>query len=72
VTTEQVVVFHGSQEIARHRRCREPHTEVIDPSHFEGLWRRRNPETLQEGDAGALASLGRRLADYAAIVEASR
>jgi transposase len=74
VTTDQIVVFHGSQEIARHRRCREPYTEVIDPSHFEGLWRRRDPAIPQGGEteAGALAGLGRRLADYAAIVEASR
>jgi transposase len=74
VTPEQIVVFHGAQEIARHRRSREPHTEVIDPSHFEGLWRRQNQAVPQgsETEAGALAGLGRHLADYAAIVEASR
>lgn len=39
VLDEQVVIFHGADEVARHRRGREPRQRVIDPSHYEGLWR---------------------------------
>jgi hypothetical protein len=72
VSAERVVVFHGGVEVARHAKRREPYTEVIDPAHFEGLWRPHSQEIHPGGEGGALATLGRRLADYEAIVEASR
>lgn len=60
----EVIVFDGAQVVARHRRSNEPHTRVIDPRHFDDLWRR--------ADAGSRASTplppGRSLADYAAVI----
>jgi len=46
---------------------------VIDPAHYAGLWRvpaEANAEP--EIDTGALAYLGRSLADYEAAIEAAR
>lgn len=41
VGDEDVVIFHGGLEVARHRRHAEPHQRVSDPRHFEGIFRRR-------------------------------
>lgn len=65
VGDDDVRIFHGGAEVARHRRSFEPHTRVIDPAHYEGLWRTRTTsETMV--DAG---SMSRSLADYAAVIE---
>jgi len=39
VGDHEVVVFDGRVEIARHRRDREPHQRVVNPRHFDGLYR---------------------------------
>lgn len=39
VLDEQVVIFHGAEEVARHCRGKEPRQRVIEPSHYDGLWR---------------------------------
>jgi transposase len=67
VEEEQVRIFHAGQLVATHARSRQPHERVVDPSHWEGLWR---PDSAQSSEHGAaLATLGRSLEDYAAVVE---
>jgi transposase len=68
VIAEQILqVFHGSVLVATHARSTEPFARVVDPAHYEGLWRR--PAAVTEADAPApLAVLGRDLTEYAAIV----
>lgn len=39
VADDLVVVFDGTEIVARHSRCFEPHRRVVDASHFEGLCR---------------------------------
>lgn len=67
VLEEQVVIFRGVEEVARHRRAKEPRERVIDPRHYDGLWRpwekAVSEMTLEE------AFPGRTLAAYEAIVE---
>ena len=63
VLEHEVVIFDGHLEIARHRRHREPHQRVSDPSHFEGIFRRRDDAAVV-----ASSSLARSLDVYAAAV----
>ena len=65
VGDDAVEVFLGVERVAHHRRSSEPHERVVDPVHFDGLWR-RSPAPVVTG--GALEALGRSLADYAAVV----
>jgi hypothetical protein len=53
--------------VATHARCRQPHERVVDPAHWEGLWRPR-PVEKSEKDS-SLAALGRTLGAYAEVVE---
>jgi transposase len=64
---QTVTIFHGPTVVATHARSTEPFARVVDPTHYDGLWRRpvADPETTP---AAALALLGRNLAEYAAIV----
>jgi transposase len=64
---QTVTIFHGPTVVATHARSTEPFARVVDPTHYDGLWRRPvvDPETTP---AAALALLGRDLAEYAAIV----
>ncbi len=62
VGTSTVRIFHAGAVVAEHRRCFEPHGQVIDGSHFDGLWRRSRP-TIAVSQS-PLAALGRSLADY--------
>lgn len=66
VTAAEVRVYHGTALVAAHARSFEPHAKVVDPAHFQGLWRvpAENVVPLAE----PLASLGRTLEDYAAVV----
>jgi transposase len=68
VLDEQIVtIVHGSTVVATHARSTEPFARVVDPTHYDGLWRR--PVAIAEPTpAAALACLGRDLAEYAAIV----
>jgi hypothetical protein len=67
VGTSMVRIFHASAVVAEHRRCFEPHGQVIDLAHFDGLWRRSRP--MVAGTQSPLAALGRSLADYERAVE---
>jgi transposase len=72
VGEQEVQIFRGAEVVARHRRSFEPHSKVVDPQHFAGLWRTTagpspDPESIVA--PSALAAMGRSLADYAAVVE---
>lgn len=60
----EVVIFDGSQVVARHRRSNEPHARIIDPRHFDGLWRRADAASHETTPLPP----GRSLADYAAVI----
>lgn len=64
VEEQHVRIVHGTTTVATHRRSFEPFDRVIDPAHFAGLWR----GAAVSPDPTALATLGRDLADYAAVV----
>jgi transposase len=66
VDEEVVRVFFGGEEVAQHRRSREPHARIVEPAHLDGLWRPR--VSVSERDESLTAS-GRSLADYAAVIE---
>jgi len=65
VGDDEVVITHGAEVVARHRRSSEPHSRVVIPAHFDGLWRRRDAD---EELMPVLAPLGRSLDDYAAVI----
>ena len=67
VHEEQVRIFHAGKLVATHARGKEPHGRVVDPVHWEGLWRARAEEPAEE--SSKLAVHGRSLEDYAAVVE---
>jgi transposase len=67
VGEEAVRIFHAGKLVATHVRGKEPHGRVVDPAHWEGLWRARAVEPAEGGST--LAVLGRSLEDYAAVVE---
>lgn len=60
VGDREVIIFHGSAEVARHPRHSEPHQRVSDPRHFEGIFRQRD-----DASVAASSPIGRSLADYA-------
>jgi transposase len=64
---QTVTIFHGPTVVATHPRSSEPFARVVDPTHYEGLWRRPAIDT-EPTPAPSLALLGRDLAEYAAIV----
>lgn len=67
IADEHVEVFLGSERVAVHRRSTQPHAQVSEPAHFEGLWRRSSTAAVTDGST--LEALGRSLADYQAVVE---
>jgi transposase len=70
-----VRVFRGSELVASHTRGREPHSRIVEPRHYDGLWRQKSTddEAMDDKakDQGALAKLGRSLEVYAAAIEAA-
>lgn len=73
IGTIEVRIFHGTSLVATHRRSLEPHTIVIDKTHFAGLWRPSavsSPEPVPSAasPSSSLQALGRSLADYAAVI----
>jgi transposase len=66
VGEEFVEVFVGGQRVANHRRVSEPHARIVDPAHFEGLWRR--PAAVPVAAPSRLQELGRSLDDYASAI----
>jgi hypothetical protein len=71
VAEEEVRIFHGTALVAIHRRSHEPYARVVDPAHYEGLWRRpiEQDDVMPSSTASPLAALGRSLHDYAAVVD---
>jgi hypothetical protein len=65
---QTVTILHGSHVIATHARSTEPFARVVDPTHYDGLWRQPTAESETTLPAPSLAVLGRDLAEYAAIV----
>lgn len=65
----EVVVWHGAQEVARHRRSYQRHARVTDPAHFCGLLRppEDGPATSDPAPS-PLSRYGRSLGDYAALI----
>lgn len=63
VGDQEVIIFHGRTEVARHRRGTEPYERIFDPRHFEGIFRQR-----EESEAEARSPIGRSLDVYAAFV----
>lgn len=61
VGDHEVVVFDGATVIARHMRHAEPHQRIVDPSHFDGIYRQRV-------EIVAPSPIGRSLDVYAACV----
>lgn len=70
VGDDAVEVFRGAERIATHRRSFEPHARVVEPAHFEGLWRREPAPTITTG--GRLEAFGRSLAEYATALEVTQ
>jgi hypothetical protein len=66
VGVDQVRIFHGTALVATHRRSLEPPSVVRDPAHFVGPL--RDPDAHLESTASQLATFGRSLDDYAAVV----
>jgi len=60
VGDDEVVIFDGRTEVARHRRHAEPHQRVSDPRHFEGIFRQR-----EEAATVASSPIARSLDVYA-------
>jgi transposase len=71
VTEVELRIFHGQDLVAVHARSFEPHARVIDPAHFEGLWKRTPVENVVP-ISQPLAALGRSLDDYAAAIGGGR
>jgi transposase len=68
VDEREVRIYHGTELVAVHARSFEPHSCVVDKTHFSGIW--RTPVALDPVAASSpLAALGRTLDDYARIVE---
>jgi transposase len=68
-----VSIYRGAHLVATHARSTEPYSRVIDPKHYEGLW--RVPEAIPApctGEPSPLLALGRSLDEYAAIVDGRR
>lgn len=66
VGDSKVEIFRGTELIATHERSREPHARVVNPAHWDGLWRR---PTEQEEKPARLVELGRTLDVYAQLIE---
>ena len=66
VGTSVVRIFHAGAVVAEHGRCFEPHGQVIDRAHFDGIWRRGTPAAVAA--QSPLVALGRSLADYERVV----
>lgn len=62
-----VEVFLGAERVAVHRRSSEPYARVVEPAHFEGLWRRAPAPAITTDSP--LEALGRSLTDYEAAME---
>jgi hypothetical protein len=72
VKEEEVEIWLRGTCIAKHARCREPHTLVRNPSHFEGLFRRPAGTQASVAPAPGTNPVCRPLSIYAELVEGGR
>ena len=63
----EVVIFEGQVEVARHRRAAEPHQRIVNPKHFDGLYRQHD-----EAASTAASPFGRSLEVYAEAAGGAR
>jgi len=70
----QVQIIAGAECVAIHRRAVEPHTRVIDSTHFKGLWRAADDVGRPTSPAArsTLGELGRSLHEYADVIGGER
>jgi transposase len=66
VESQRVQLFHGTTLVATHVRSYEPFSRVIDPAHYDGLWRSSSAASI--APTNPLTALGRDLAEYAAVL----
>lgn len=69
IKEEKVEIWLRGTCIANHARCREPHTMVRNPAHFEGLFRRLADAQAVASPVPSTNPVGRPLAIYAELVE---
>jgi transposase len=72
VKEEEVEIWLRGTCIAQHPRCREPHTLVRNPAHFEGLFRRVAGTPASAPPSPVANPVCRPLATYAELVEGGR
>ena len=65
---DEVRIFHGTKQVAVHRRSAEPHSRVVNPAHWEGLWRLTPAPEKEQPAESPLRALGRTLNEYAEVV----
>lgn len=65
VGEDEVVVYDGTEVVARHARCLEPFQRVLDRAHFEGLCRVTSSDELVRTP---IATYSRDLSVYAAAI----
>ena len=72
VQEEEVEIWLRGTCIAKHARCREPHTLVRNPAHFEGLFRRVAGTQASAASPPVANPVCRPLSTYAELVEGGR
>jgi transposase len=72
VKEEEVEIWLRGTCIATHARCREPHTLVRNPAHFEGLFRRMAGTPASAPSSPVANPVCRPLSIYAELVEGGR
>jgi len=65
----EVRIYRGAELVARHERSFEPYTRIIDKAHYAGLWRTPSAPVVSASPPSPLEAMGRRLSDYAAVLE---
>ncbi len=72
VKEEEVEIWLPGICIANHARCREPHTLVRNPTHFQGLFRPIADTQALAPSSPAANPVRRPLSIYAELVEGGR
>ncbi|UQA63579.1 IS21 family transposase [Polyangium aurulentum] len=65
----EVRIYRGAELVARHERSFEPYARIIDKAHYAGLWRTQSAPVATASPPSPLEAMGRRLSDYAAVLE---
>ena len=72
IKEEEVEIWLRGACIANHARCREPHSLVRNPAHFEGLFRRMASTQASTSPSPSTNPVCRPLSIYAELVEGGR